>query len=269
MASATGGAVDVGCRLHGHDILDRPCPAVARGPRALRREPGGEGHECPGRLAARADVGLGLGEEIAEGVELAVDRDRRVDGQAVEAALGEVADPLVGMPLAGRASLLDRRHHSLAPRPQPPAAQGPAIEQPGERRRLPAGRGQRELVAEGEDSMNDLPGAGDPLVEEAAVPGVGEGPVDPHAQIHFVAGPLGSHADRRVGRGAASWGRSDGDPRQDDQRQRWPAWQPTTTRVNRRGKRSVEGGHGDGQQALSPGREREKSIAHGLCPPLE
>ena len=97
----------------------------------------------------------------------------------------------------------------------------------------------------------------------------GEGPVDPRAQVRFVAGPLGSHADRRVGRGAASWGRSDGDPRQDDQRQRWPAWQPTTTRVNRRGKRSVEGGHGDGQQALSPGRERERPIAHGLCPPLE
>ena len=108
---------------------------------------------------------------------------------------------------------------------------------------------------------------GAPLVEEAAVPGVGEGPVDPRTQIGLVGGSRGSHADRRFSRGAASRGRPDGDAREDDRRQLRPARQPAAARVNRRGERSVEGGHGDGQGPCRQGRAEKSRWLTASVPP--
>jgi Zn-dependent membrane protease YugP len=217
MGAAAGRFEDLGLGLHGHHPLDIPAVSVARSPRGVGWQVGGQRHEGPGGLLAGPKVVLRLGEQVGERVGPAGDDERRGKRQAtgsirVHAALGQVAEPLVGMTLAHRAAFLDDRHHPLPARPQDPARERAAAEEVfGGGFRGPVD-GEQEVRAEGEDAVHRLPGALHAGIESPGVAGVGQGGVDPPAEV-----PAACSRRRLHGRGGGfRAGRRSGEDREQD-----------------------------------------------------
>ena len=187
VGSATGAGKDVGFRLHLSHALGGPAGAVAGGPGGIGGQVGGQCHQCPGGLLPRADVGLGLREQIGDGVGAARDNQPGGERNAAGAALREVAEPLVGMPLADVASFFQQRQHAGRTRPQRPALEQPASEEIVEGAGDFSVVGQGEIGAEGQNAMHDLPGPMHRGIEAAPLPSLGEDGVDSGAE----GGPVG------------------------------------------------------------------------------
>ena len=96
---------------------------------------------------------------------------------------------LLGVALGHRAAAVDDRPDARRGGPQRPAGDRFAAEQVVERRRYLAVVPERKVAAEGEDAVDDLPGAVHRGVEEPRVAGVIEHGVDAAAQI----GPVDRH----------------------------------------------------------------------------
>ena len=258
-AARSGG--DVGPGLHFHDPLRGPTLPVAGGPGGIVRQPGRQRHQRPRGLLAGADVVLGLSEQVGDREPAATDRQRRVERDPLDepvtrlrhAALGEVAEPLVGMTLPHGAPFLDDRDHAGIAGPQFPAHERTAVEEIRERR---GGRGpgrQGKLGAEREDAMDHLPRPLHACIEQPRVAGMGEGDVDPPAERTLV----GRHrSDGLVGRG------SGGNPATragDDQGQGRPP--DSAVGGNHRGSRCVE--H-EGSEMRPEGQDAEP-LPPGTC----
>ena len=106
----------------------------------------------------------------------------RVEREPAATALRQIAEPLIGVTLAGRAPLVDDGDHAMAARPQPPAGERTAAEEVVEGADDAAVVRERKLGAEGENPVNHLPGAMDAGVEPPAVAGADDRGPDPVAQ---------------------------------------------------------------------------------------
>ena len=134
---------------------------------------------------------LGLGEQVGHGELPAAHHQRRVERDPAcepavadtDAALRQVAEPLVGMALAHRAALLDERDHAWRAGAEFPAHQRTAIEQVAEGRGGASLGGERKVGAEGEDAVDHLPRSVNPGVEETLVAGVAEHGVDSPTEL--------------------------------------------------------------------------------------
>ncbi len=210
MGTAAGGREDVGIGLHLHHPFGRPGRAVAGLPGGVGRQECGERHQRPGRLLTRTDVVLRLGEQVGDGEVAIRDHKPSVERNAAraprraDAAVGEIAEPLVGMPLAHRAALLDDRHDAGLARTKLPTGEAAAREQVVEGRAGLPVMHEGKLGPEGEDPVHHLPGAVHVGVEPACIAGVGEHGVDPATEAGDIDGSRLGRCGRRGPRAATA-----------------------------------------------------------------
>lgn len=178
MRAAAGALGQVGCRFHRHEFLERPLGSVASGPGGIRWHVGGECHQCPGGLLARSQVVLRLVEKVRDAVRCPARGEFCVERHPFERTLGEIAEPLVGMPLAGLAARIEDGEDAIRSRPQCPADELATGEQILQGRRGCAVVLNGEIVTKREDAVHNLPGGMVGGVEPPAVSGVGEHRID-------------------------------------------------------------------------------------------
>ena len=193
--ASAGAAPEVLLRLHADDPFDGPLAAVLGLPPRVERQVGRKAHQRPGCLHPVIDVPLGLGHQIVDGIGLAGNLDGRGVWQADE---GEVAEPLIFVPLPCLATRLERRFQAVVAGDQVPSAEAAPLLQVQECRRRLTLHVELQIGPKCQNAVYYLPG-GICIRHEMPAHRDGQRVVDPIAE----SVPLGRRS-RPGGRGTGA-----------------------------------------------------------------